>query len=135
MAEASRLVRWYAYAGCLAMVPFVVYGFRLPWYGTAVVLGGALAAGALLLTVVRPAATRIPIAAVWTVAAVLAAYGTASLMLHGTVTAGGLAAGGYGWALAVAAVSYQRRHRAAARPAAERIGPRNSAPARPSSWA
>jgi hypothetical protein len=141
MAEASRLVRWYAYTGCLAVIPFVIYGFRLPWYGTAVVLGGALAAWGLLLSVIRPAATRIPVAAVWIVAAVLAGYGTASLMLHGAVTAGGLAAGGYGWALAVAAVSYQRRYRAALRSAAERISSRSSSGARisasgprPSNW-
>jgi hypothetical protein len=118
VAEASKIVRWYAYAGCLTVVPFVVGGFRLPWYATAFVLGGALAACALLMTLVGPVASRVPLPAVWIGAGLLAAYGTGSLMLHGTVSAGALAAGGYGWALAVVALSYQRRHRAAMRSAA-----------------
>jgi hypothetical protein len=118
VAEASKIVRWYAYAGCLTVVPFVVGGFRLPWYATAVVLGGALAACALLMTLVGRVASRVPLPAVWIGAGLLAAYGTGSLMLHGTVSAGALAAGGYGWALAVVALSYQRRRRAAMRSAA-----------------
>ncbi|WP_433617557.1 hypothetical protein ACQP2P_18335 [Dactylosporangium sp. CA-139114] len=112
--EASRIVRWYAYAGCLAVVPFVVAGFRLPWYGTAVVLGAAMAAWALLLTLVRPTAAAVALPAVWAAAGLLTVYGTGMLLLHGTVTAGALAAGGYGWALLVAVLSHQRRRNAAA---------------------
>ncbi|WP_432825104.1 hypothetical protein [Dactylosporangium sp. CA-092794] len=139
--EASRFVRWYAYAGCLAVVPFVVEAFRLPWYGTAVVVAAALAAWALLLTLIRPAAALVPLAAVWAAAALLTVYGTIALMLHGTVSAGALAAAGYGWALAVAALSYQRRYRAATRSAAAASMARSSGGAstsasgpRASSW-
>lgn len=139
--EASRFVRWYAYAGCLTVVPFAVGGLRLPWYGTVVVAAAALAAWSLLLALVRPAVCPVPLPAVWAGAGLLAAYGTASMLVHGTVTAGALAAGGYGWALAVAAVSYQRRYRAAVRSAAAATSSRSSAGAtisasgpRPSSW-
>ncbi|MEU7867035.1 hypothetical protein [Dactylosporangium sp. NPDC049140] len=118
--EASNIVRWYAYAGCLAVVPFVVAGFRLPWYGTAVVLGAALAAWALLLTLVRPTAAAVPLPVVWVAAGLLTVYGTGALLLHGTVSAGAVAAGGYGWALLVAALSHQRRLRAATRTTAAR---------------
>ncbi|MEV8513722.1 hypothetical protein [Dactylosporangium sp. NPDC051484] len=118
VAGASRTVRWYAYAGCLTIVPFVVSGFGLPWYGTAIVLGGALAAWALMMALIRPAAVRLPMPGVWAAAGLLTVYGTASLMLRGTVSPGALAAGGYGWALAVAALSYQRRYSAAVRSAA-----------------
>ena len=113
--EASKIVRWYAYAGCLTVVPFVAEGFRLPWYGTATVLTAALAAWGLMATLIRPAAAGVPLPAVWAASGLLALYGTGSLMLHGAVSAGALAAGGYGWALAVAALSYQRRHSAALR--------------------
>jgi len=121
--EASNIVRWYAYAGCLAVVPFVVAGFRLPAYGTAVVLGGALAAWALLLTLIRPTTAAVPLPGVWVAAGLLAAWGTGTLLLHGTVSPGALAAGGYGWALLVAALSYQRRVRAATRTTAPRPRP------------
>ncbi|MGI5242603.1 hypothetical protein [Dactylosporangium sp. CA-139066] len=121
--EASKIVRWYAYAGCLSVLPLVAEGFRLPWYGTATVLAAALAAWALMVTLIRPATATAPLSAVWLSsvwlsAGVLALYGTGSLMLHGAVSAGALAAGGYGWALAVAALSYQRRYSAAVRSAA-----------------
>src|SRR3954470_18180146 len=139
--EASKIVRVYAYAGCLAVVPFVVAGFRLPSYGTAVVLGSALAAWALLLTLVRPAAVAVPLPAVWAAATLLTVYGTIMLLLHGTVSAGALAAGGYGWVLMVAAVSYQRRYSAAVRSAAAASSSRSSGGAstsasgpRASSW-
>jgi hypothetical protein len=139
--EASSIVRWYAYAGCLAVVPFAATGFRLPWYGTAVVLAAALSAWALLLTLIRPAAAAVPLPAVWAAAGLLCVYGTGALVLHGTVSAGALAAGGYGWALLVAAASYQRRYRAAVRSAAAATRARSSAGAttsasgpRASSW-
>ncbi|WP_433204118.1 hypothetical protein ACQP00_35335 [Dactylosporangium sp. CS-047395] len=139
--EASTIVRWYAYAGCLALVPFVVAGFRLPWYGTAVVLGAALAAWALLLTLIRPTAVAVPLPAVWAAAGLITVYGTSALLLHGTVSAGALAAGGYGWALLVTAASHQRRYSAAVRSAASASSARSSTGAttsasgpRASSW-
>jgi hypothetical protein len=141
VAEASKIVRWYAYAGCLTVVPFVAEGFRLPWYGTATILAGALAAWALMATLIRPAAARVPLPAVWVAAGILALYGTGSLMLHGAVSAGALAAGGYGWALAVVALAYQRRYSAAVRSAAAASMTRSSGGAttsasgpRASSW-
>ncbi|HTJ33438.1 MAG TPA: hypothetical protein VL738_09430 [Dactylosporangium sp.] len=139
--EASKIVRWYAYTGCLSVVPFVAEGFRLPWYGTATVLAAALAAWALMATLIRPAVAGVPLPAVWAAAGLLALYGTGSLMLHSAVSAGALAAGGYGWALAVAALSYQRRYRAAVRSAAAASSSRSSGGAtasasgpRASSW-
>lgn len=125
--EASKIVRWYAYTGCLAVVPFVVAGFRLPWYGTAVVLSAALAAWGVLLTLIRPATASMPLPGVWAAAGLLTVYGTAMLLLHGTVSPGAVAAGGYGWALLVAALSYQRRYSAAVRSAAAASRARSSA--------
>ncbi|WP_432972345.1 hypothetical protein [Dactylosporangium sp. CA-233914] len=127
MAGASKVVRWYAYAGCLAVVPFLVDGFRLPWYGLAVVLGAALAAWSLMLRLIRPAPVGIPLAGVWAAAGLLTVYGTGTLLLLGTVSPGALAAGGYGWALLVAAASYRRRYSAAVRSAAPTISSRSSA--------
>jgi hypothetical protein len=124
--EATRFVRWYAYAGCLAVVPFLVRGFGWPWYAMGLLFTVAGLGWWLLLGLLRPAATEVPAAVIWGVAAVLAVYGTASLAYHGAVTLDGLAAGGYGWALAVAALSYRRRYSAAVRSAAARISSRSA---------
>jgi hypothetical protein len=141
VAEASTIVRWYAYAGCLAVVPVGVAGFFLPAWGTALVIAAALGAWALLLTLIRPDPARVWLPGVWALAAVLAAAGTSSLLLAGAVTPFGFAAAGYGWALAVVTLSYQRRYSAAVRSAASATSVRSSGGAstsasgpRPSSW-
>lgn len=67
----------------------------------------------------KPVPRFLPLAPVWLVAPTLALYGTGSVIyalmagysLIGLGGAASLAFGGYGWALAVAAVSYQRRTR------------------------
>jgi len=127
---ASRFVRWYAYAGCLAGVPFLIRGFGLPWpaMGALFVIAGL--GWWLLLGLLRPGETEVPAAVVWGVAAVLVLYGTASLAYRGAVTLDGLAAAGYGWALAVVALSYRRRCSAAARSAAARSSSHSGAGAR-----
>jgi hypothetical protein len=111
-------------------------GFRPTW---SMVLAGVCGVGLavfLLLGLVRPwgmvfprwtvwpAGRRVPrflpLAPVWVLAPTLALYGTGSGILAGAGVLDGLfgiggaaslAFGGYGWALAVAAVSYQRRTR------------------------
>ncbi|MEV4177234.1 hypothetical protein [Nonomuraea sp. NPDC049709] len=112
-------------------------GFRPTW---SMVLAGVCGVGlavSLLLGLVRPwgmvfprwtlwlAGRRVPrflpLTPVWVVAPTLALYGTGSGILAGAGIMGdglfgiggaaSLAFGGYGWALAIAAVSYQRRTR------------------------
>ncbi|MBC6471219.1 hypothetical protein [Actinomadura alba] len=146
---APRRVRWIAYAGCAAFVPYyAVHGFRtaghtVPWAAW-FVLGGLIGLAAfLLLGLVRPwgmafprwtwwlAGRRVPrflpLTPVWLVAPTLALYGTgggvytilAGAGVVGDYDAGTLllagaamtAFGGYGWALAIAAVSYRLRTR------------------------
>ncbi|WP_433061227.1 hypothetical protein [Dactylosporangium sp. CS-033363] len=111
------------------------HGFRPPW---AAVLAGAAGIGLacfLLLGLVRPwgmvfprwtvwlAGRRVPrflpLAPVWLIAPTLALYGTGSFFYglfskYGVLGLGGAASiafAGYGWALAIAAVSYQQRTR------------------------
>ncbi|GII01378.1 hypothetical protein [Planobispora takensis] len=116
-------------------------GYRPPWYALAALVCGIALAVFLLLGLVRPwgvvfprwtpwfAGRRVPrflpLVPVWLVAPTLALYGTGSLVLAavgvlrhdgggGLLGLGGaasLAFAGYGWALAVAAVSYRLRTR------------------------
>lgn len=115
-------------------------GFRPPWQAIA---GGVLAVGLavfLLFGLVRPwgmvfprwtlwlAGRRVPrflpLTPVWLIAPTLALYGTGSLGYaffteYGVVSLGGAASiafGGYGWALGIAAVSYQIRTRPSCAP-------------------
>ncbi|MEV6931164.1 hypothetical protein AB0M46_42665 [Dactylosporangium sp. NPDC051485] len=122
----AKILHCYAWTGCLTIVPFVYEGFRLPWYGTAAVVAAALLAWSLMAMLIRPGAVIPPLPAIWAVAAILALFGTGSLMLQGTVSAGALAAGGYGWALAVVTLARQRRYRAAVRSAAPATMARSS---------
>jgi hypothetical protein len=164
---ASRRVRRFAYAGCLAFLPYLVLhglhaaglvhrfdglysdqsilpGPRLLVFAfLAVVLVGP--AVFLLLGLVRPWGMRfprwclwmagrrvprfLPLVPAWVVAPTLALYGTGSAIyaiaagytLLGLGGAASLAFGAYGWALAVAAVSYQRRSRPACVPRGEQV--------------
>jgi hypothetical protein len=110
-------------------------GFRPPWPVVAAGYGGVGLAVFLLLGLVRPwgmvfprwtlwlAGRRVPrflpLIPVWLVAPTLALYGAGSLIYaffteYGVVSLGGAASiafGGYGWALGVAAISYQIRTR------------------------
>lgn len=112
-------------------------GFRPAWYMLLAGVCGIALAVFLLLGLVRPwgmvfprwtlwlAGRRVPrflpLTPVWLVAPTLALYGTGSgilaavgILRGGLIGLGGaasLAFGGYGWALAVAAVSYQLRTR------------------------
>ncbi|MGP4104647.1 hypothetical protein [Nonomuraea sp. KM90] len=112
-------------------------GFRPTWYMLLAGVCGIGLAVFLLLGLVRPwgmvfprwtlwlAGRRVPrflpLAPVWVVAPTLAVYGTTSGILAGAGLlsddlfgiggAASLAFGGYGWALAIAAVSYQLRTR------------------------
>jgi hypothetical protein len=110
-------------------------GFRPSWPMIAAGVVGVGLAVFLLLGLVRPwgmvfprwtlwlAGRRVPrflpLAPVWLIAPTLALYGTGGLVYaffteYGVVSLGGAASvafGGYGWALGVAAVSYQIRTR------------------------
>lgn len=110
-------------------------GFRPPWSALAAGVGGIGLAVFLLLGLVQPwgmvfprwtlwlAGRRVPrflpLAPVWLIAPTLALYGSGSLVYaffteYGAVGLGGaasLAFAGYGWALGIAAVSYQIRTR------------------------
>jgi hypothetical protein len=111
------------------------HGFRPSWPTVAAGFLGVGLAVFLLLGLVQPwgmvfprwtlwlAGRRVPrflpLAPVWLIAPTLALYGTGSLIYaffteYGVVSLGGAASiafGGYGWALGVAAVSYQLRSR------------------------
>lgn len=147
-------VRWTAYAGCAAFIPYLtVHGLGMsgvlagneryyedidaswPLVFAAFTVGLVGPAVFLLLGLVRPwgmafprwtvwlAGRRVPrflpLVPVWLVAPTLALYGVGSVPyavvngydLWGLGGAASLAFGGYGCALAVAALSYQRRTR------------------------
>jgi hypothetical protein len=147
-------VRWTAYAGCAAFIPYLtVHGLGMaglipgnerhydhveaPWplVFAASALGLVGPAVFLLLGLVRPwgmafprwtiwlsgrrVPRLLPLVPVWFVAPTLALYGVGSVVyavaeghdLWGLGGAASLAFGGYGGALAVAAVSYQDRTR------------------------
>jgi hypothetical protein len=111
------------------------HGFRPPWPAVAAGVLGVGLADFLLLGLVRPwgmvfprwtlwlAGRRVPrflpLVPVWLIAPTLALYGTGSLVYafftdYGVLGLGGAASvafGGYGWALGIAAISYQTRTR------------------------
>ncbi|MFJ8577581.1 hypothetical protein [Micromonospora sp. NPDC093277] len=115
-------------------------GFRPTWQAVAGGVAGVGLAIFLLLGLVRPwgmvfprwtlwlAGRRVPrflpLTPVWLIAPTLALYGTGSLIYaffteYGVLSLGGAASiafGGYGWALVVAAVSYQIRTRPSCAP-------------------
>ncbi|MFC7383606.1 hypothetical protein [Sphaerisporangium rhizosphaerae] len=120
-------------------------GYRPPWAALVALLCGIALAVFLLSGLVRPwgmvfprwtlwfAGRRVPrflpLTPVWVIAPTLALYGTGSLILAATGVlrhnggslfglggAASLAFAGYGWALAIAAVSYQVRTRPSCAP-------------------
>jgi hypothetical protein len=121
--------------GALGIPGIEPNGFRPSWAMIAAAVVGIGLAAFLLLGLVRPwgmvfprwtlwlAGRRVPrflpLAPVWLIAPTLALYGTGSLLYaffteYGVVGLGGAASiafGGYGWALCIAAVSYQIRTR------------------------
>lgn len=121
-------------------------GFRPTWQAVAAGVLGVGLAVFLLLGLVRPwgmvfprwtlwlAGRRVPrflpLTPVWLVAPTLALYGTGSLIYaffteYGVVSLGGAASiafGGYGWALGIAAVSYQIRTRPSCAPHSKTSG-------------
>lgn len=121
--------------GALGVAGIEPDGFRPPWQAVAAGVVGIGLAVFLLLGLVRPwgmvfprwtlwlAGRRVPrflpLAPVWLIAPTLALYGTGSLVYaffteYGVISLGGAASiafGGYGWALCIAAVSYQIRTR------------------------